>query len=127
MWLPHGLAAGVTPADLQPLLSICKLSNPRNANSPCAPLGFNLTRLAKGRLRMGVPGLEPRQRYRVEVKGSDRVKDAFGLALQVRGQEGCAGAVSPLERCHFDGRGAAPWGSSLARPHAQSWRVEIAR
>ncbi|KIZ04279.1 hypothetical protein MNEG_3680 [Monoraphidium neglectum] len=82
MWLPHGLAAGVTPADLQPLLSICKLSNPRNANSPCAPLGFNLTRLAKGRLRMGVPGLEPRQRYRVEVKGSDRVKDAFGLALQ---------------------------------------------
>lgn len=80
MWLPHGLATGVTPASLAPLITICR---PGDA-ARCEPLPFSLSRPEKGILRASVPGLEPRQRYRIDVKGDAAVKDGFGLPLQVR-------------------------------------------
>ena len=92
MWLPHGLAAGVTPATLKPLITICRFAAGRGASGACAPLPYDLTRPAKGQLRMAVSGLDPRQAFRVDVKASGAVKDAFGLPLQVgRGACVCQG------------------------------------
>lgn len=105
MWLPHGLAAGVTPATLKPLINICKLpSTPppagaTRAREACASLGFNLTRPALGQLRMAAPNLEPRERYRVDVQAAPGVKDAFGLPLQVGSRVGRG-----MRRCWHQGR-----------------------
>jgi hypothetical protein len=132
MWLPHGLAAGVGPAALKPLISICRLADPMDEASACAPLGFNLSRPSKGQLRMDVPGLEPRQRFRVAVKGSAAVKDAFGLPLQVGrggpggegvgGQRCCSAAARPRGRPRRPRRPRPPRLScarpSLTRPPA---------
>lgn len=93
MWLPHGLANGTEISDLTSLISICRFKNPNDTESDCVPLKYNLTRPALGKLRMTVPELQPRLRYKVAVNGSDKVKDAFGLALKVGLGSGDGGFV----------------------------------
>ncbi|KAF8063719.1 hypothetical protein HT031_003574 [Scenedesmus sp. PABB004] len=82
LWLPHGLAPGVGPEAVRPLLSLCALGSPYFDGGACAPLAFELTRPTNGTLVLSAPALTPGRRYRLAVKADPAVKDAFGLPLQ---------------------------------------------
>lgn len=76
-WLPHGLAAGTTVADLAPLVTLCQA----RADGSCTPVDVQLEAVSKGRMRLHVPALVPGGRWQLQVEASDAVRDGFGLPL----------------------------------------------
>lgn len=104
MWLPHGLAADVTAAQLASRVSVCRLSA---SGTTCEPLSVTDPKLVnKGTLRISVPRLDQNQaRYRIRVSASPQLRDAFGLPLQA--SENVFYTV-PLARA-FSGPTAGGW------------------
>jgi len=82
MWLPHGLAPSVGPKDLERQISLCRYADPYQWSSPCNSVKFYLERINKGKLMMRVPTINPREHFRIQVKGNWTIKDAFGLPLE---------------------------------------------
>lgn len=74
LWLPHGLARGGALRDLARQMQLCKYADPYKWASRCENVAFELQSINKGKLRMRVPGLLPRQHYRLQVRGSDKVR-----------------------------------------------------
>ena len=75
MWLPLGLAKGVTAGMIAQQTSLCKYKDPYNWDTPCEPVDYKLDLVNKGQLLMTVPTALPRDHYRLAVKGTDKVCD----------------------------------------------------
>lgn len=86
MWLPLGLASGVTVAQLSAQMSLCKYAKPYDWFVPCNPVKFSLSQSNKGQLLMTVPSFLPREHYKLVVKGTDQVRPdtSQGLAPWLR-------------------------------------------
>ncbi|GBF96122.1 hypothetical protein Rsub_08870 [Raphidocelis subcapitata] len=82
MWLPHGLAPDAQISDLAGQMDLCKYKDPYDWSSPCEPVKFDLDRFDRGRLVMSVPSFWPRDHYKLTIRGSDKIKDAYGLPLE---------------------------------------------
>eukprot|EP00878_Enallax_costatus_P008876 GHUV01009278.1.p1 GENE.GHUV01009278.1~~GHUV01009278.1.p1 ORF type:complete len:812 (+),score=180.05 GHUV01009278.1:182-2617(+) len=82
MWLPHGLAQGVTSAMIKNRIWFCRYEDPYDWSSKCNAVPFNLTQVNKGQLLMTVPDLWVRQHYWIKIYSSGDIKDAYGLPLE---------------------------------------------
>lgn len=66
MFLPHGLAAGTTAAELAATISVCERVPSTTAfpDGFCNPIAFNLTLAGKAVARLSVPSAQPAMAYR---------------------------------------------------------------
>lgn len=70
LWLPHGLAKGVTAEQIKQRIWFCRYQDPYNWASKCVEAPFNLTLVNKGQMLMTVPDLWVRQHYQIKVYSS---------------------------------------------------------
>ena len=79
LWLRHGLASGMSAADMAPFIELTSEGGDLWQGS--RRVGFELRRLSAAVLQLEAP-LAPRTRYTLRVRASSAVRDGFGLPLQ---------------------------------------------
>lgn len=83
LWLPHGLAQGVTADQIKKRTWFCRYENPYDWSSKCNPVPFELKLVNKGQMLMTVPDMWVRQHYWIKIYSSGGEHSALhGQLLQ---------------------------------------------